>query len=825
MKKIILLVFFVLSIVSYSQEKASSEINTSNSTDSKRIRKGTTIGKWTDISQDSKRIGRGADVGDYATVRLSSGISTPSASFKDKAYAESGNFFELSGAYYFSKFGFGAAIGQYTNSTDANLERLTNSLSFATTNATEDWKVTYYGFGPEYTTSFNKIQASLFLRTGILSIKPISLQSNYTENTDVAFPIYEASTTETSNISYVSTAIKLGYNFSNNFSVFATIDFMSALSNDFTITEKKITDTNRNGTIDLEDFLKLDAASITFDEIKTTIKPQTTNFGIGLSYTFSSKKDGVGGQTHGQHNRGRAPGSISPASTPSQNTGLLDFQKPDKVEEQTSRMNKGELTDVIDKGNGTKAQDHNGSRSNTTSSKVDPNSNGNNNSDATVKRKKPGRTTYSNITLERGSLLVGENRVSITLTNPSKEKAEQKDKQLKLINILPKNNSNFKNINEIGAFTWKLIGVKTPKPNYIIEVTKISKAQQPQRSYTSKTSKNTINASSIFKDGKLSDGNYRWKVTETTTRISSNPSYFTMSSCEIDFTIANEEIECLGYEQENRKFKICFDVTYSSTSGDLTYLDPSSGLTVYDQTYATLSHTLVSPNLTLVSQVGATTSTVSYCFEVTVSASVTSIGFGLQGDDLDPSPITCQPGVSQLFDELPSCICDDCEEIELSFDDFNITPNEGTGNQFNFNGNINVNVPVYGIEFQIQSYTYSAAPSACTEGVSSIEESGMILMPGTSINGSTTLQLFNETASGSASSNDNATKDIKYTSNSPLTGPIPINLNIGLPGPISGLDPSCCVIDYTVCIKVKVFYEESNCKSCVFTHCFEFNNQ
>ena len=181
--------------------------------------------------------------------------------------------------------------------------------------------------------------------------------------------------------------------------------------------------------------------------------------------------------------------------------------------------------------------------------------------------------------------------------------------------------------------------------------------------------------------------------------------------------------------------------------------------------------------------------------------------------------------MSANFDELPECICDECEEIELSFEDFNISLNGATGNQFNFNGNINVNVPIYGIEFQVQSYAYSASPSACSEGVSSVEESGMLLMPGTTINGSTSLQLVNETASGSASSNDNATKNIKYTSNSALTGAIPVNLTIGLPGPISGLDPSCCVMEYTVCIKVKVFYEESNCKSCVFTHCFTFNNQ
>ncbi|MFC2128128.1 hypothetical protein ACFLRU_07130, partial [Bacteroidota bacterium] len=334
----------------------------------------------------------------------------------------------------------------------------------------------------------------------------------------------------------------------------------------------------------------------------------------------------------------------------------------------------------------------------------------------------------------------------------------------------------------------------------------------------------TMNVDKIFKNEPES-GTYKWKVTELTTGTTSNYNFFNFTNCDIDFSISNEEIECLGYEGEDRKYKICFDATYVSPSGDLTYVNASSGLSVYDQTYATLSYTMVSPNPTLVTQVGATSSTVSYCFEVTVSNSVTSIGFGLQGDDLDPSPITCQPGISLIIDELPDCICDECEDIELSFDNFTISPNGTSGNQFNFDGDINVNVPIYGIEFQIQEYTYSASPSACSEGVSNLEESGMILMPGTTINGSTSLELSNETISGSALSNDSATKNIKYSSGSAMSGSIPVNLTIGLPGPISGLDPSCCTLSYTVCIRVKVFYEESNCKSCVFTHCFNFNNQ
>ena len=420
-----------------------------------------------------------------------------------------------------------------------------------------------------------------------------------------------------------------------------------------------------------------------------------------------------------------------------------------------------------------------------------------------------------------GDMIAPKNSGSAVFTN-----ASQKDKnQRKIILVTPKNNSSFEELSAMPNFTWKIIGERIMQPKYGVTVEKVSSnSRKISRTYFETSNKTVLNPKAIFKDAP-ENGSYKWKVTELTTGTTSNYSFFNFSNCEIDFSITNEEIECLGYEGSDRKFKICFDVTYSSPNGDLTYVNPGSGLSAYDQSYGILSPTLVSPNPTLINQIGTTTSTVSYCFEVLVDNTVTQIGFGLQGDDLDPSPIVCQPGVSMNFDELPDCICDECEEIELSFDDFNISLNGASGNQFNFNGNINVNVPIYGIEFQVQSYSYTANPSACSEGVSKVEESGMFLMPGTTINGSTSLQLANETASGSALSNNNATKNIKYTSNAPLSGPIPVNLTIGLPGPISGLDSSCCEMVYTVCIKVLVFYEEGNCKSCVFTHCFEFNNQ
>mgnify|MGYP000053002019 CR=1 FL=1 len=536
------------------------------------------------------------------------------------------------------------------------------------------------------------------------------------------------------------------------------------------------------------DIIRLNGEQVDFEYTDKKIQPQVFNYGFGLSYSFGQKPNNSSSRAQ-DHNASRSNTTSSRAQ-----------------DHNASRSNT----------TSSRAQDHNASRSNTTSSRAqDHNAS---RSNTTSSRAQDHNASRSNTTSSKNS-------GSIVLTNLAKEKADRKDQQQKIISVLPKNNSVFKNSDELKKFTWKIIGTKIANPQFIIEVTKIGNNQQAQRTYIGKTTKTNINPSSVFKESKPSDGQYRWKVTETTTGNSSDVKFFTFSNCEIDFAISNEEIECLGYEGENRKFKICFDSTYSSTSGDLTFANPGSGLSVFDQTYAALTYTMVSPNPTLLTQIGATSTTVSYCFEVTVSASVTAIGFGLQGDDLDPSPVLCQPGVSANFDELPECICDECEEIEVSFDNFNISLNGTTGNQFNFDGDINVNVPIYGIEFQIQSYSYSANPSACSEGVSNVEESGMILMPGTSINGSTSLQLVNETASGSTSSNNNATKNIKYISNSALNGAIPVNLTIGLPGPISGLDPSCCAIDYTVCIKVKVFYEESNCKSCVFTHCFNFNNQ
>jgi hypothetical protein len=394
--------------------------------------------------------------------------------------------------------------------------------------------------------------------------------------------------------------------------------------------------------------------------------------------------------------------------------------------------------------------------------------------------------------------------------------------QNKIIALTPRNRGSFKR-DQLPDFTWRVDRI-IEYPNFKIEISEILPNGSTEIVFAKEGIKESRLPAKEVVSKLKENAQYSWKVSETSTGLSSNPSFFTTGSCDVDLQITDETIECLGYEGENRKFRICFSSTYQSSTGDLTFANAGSGLFVYDQSNNPISATLVGSNSSLQTQVGSTTSSVNYCFEVLVNPSVTSIGFGLQGDDLDPTPVTCQPGASLNLDQLPSCLCDDCDKTTLDYSNFSVSQQGSAGNQYNIAGNITANVPIYGIEIQIQTYSYTASPAACSNGVTSIEESGMILLPATSINNVTNLQLFNESASGSSSTNNNASKTVKYLSTTPLNGAIPINLTVGLPGPLPGFDATCCTMNYRVCIKVKVFTDRGGCKSCTFTQCIDFTN-
>ncbi len=254
-----------------------------------------------------------------------------------------------------------------------------------------------------------------------------------------------------------------------------------------------------------------------------------------------------------------------------------------------------------------------------------------------------------------------------------------------------------------------------------------------------------------------------------------------------------------------------------SQNGNYLNIFPSAGGVISNLSPATTVLTVITPGAQQVISGDYTLNNpANKCinFKVFANTFITS-GTSVTGNTCSSLKDTC----------LIACLCKDCDNMTADFSNFNTTTPAGSnGNQFNLSGSINVNVPVYGIEIDVQSYNVSSKPTTCSKGITGIEQSGMILMPGTTINNTSVIQLFNETISGSSASNNNATKQVKLISTTPITGSIPLNLLIGLPGPIAGLEPGCCKMEYQVCLRIKIFYDEKSCKSCVFTKCFQFSN-
>ena len=417
----------------------------------------------------------------------------------------------------------------------------------------------------------------------------------------------------------------------------------------------------------------------------------------------------------------------------------------------------------------------------------------------------------------------GNNIGRNTAVFPKKEAPQQESKEKRTLQpVLPKNNNQFKSSKEVQTLNWRLLGPALPTAKYSVELVQMDGKRQPRRTFQAISTKPTIAIQELTKGQELAEGQYRWQVTELGTGLITQVQFFAIGNCDIQFTIQDENISCLGYVGENRKYKICFNSVYASASGDLTYTQSGTGLMVYDQANNPLTYTLVAPQPTLVTQVGATSSTVQYCFEVEVPTSVTAIGIGLQGDDLDPGPILCQPGVGTVIDSLPECICEDCKDMVLTFDPVQITPSQTAPSAFTFQGDIQVNQPVYAVEIQVLSYQYTADPAPCSGGIMTIEQAGMLLRSGSTINNSSNLNFYS--SAGNPNSNPNASKVVKYMSNTALTGNIPVSLNVGLPGPAAGFDADCCKMNYEVCFKIVVYYDPGNCKSCVFTQCFQFTN-
>ena len=225
-------------------------------------------------------------------VSISTGFNSPTSGYSDNTYASGGSFFELSTDYYFSNLGIGLSIGKFNNPTDEKINALTSSFQFSSLNKTEDWSLMYYGIGPNYKISIGNFFSTISADIGILAIKSINLESSY-NNADTATPIpfYNITNNKTSNISYFSTGIKFGYQ-TGAFNFFVMGNYLSSFTNSLTIIEgkKAVSDTNKTGKIDAEDFFNSEGNPIPFTTSTKKVQPSAFNYGIGLSYGFHLKK-------------------------------------------------------------------------------------------------------------------------------------------------------------------------------------------------------------------------------------------------------------------------------------------------------------------------------------------------------------------------------------------------------------------------------------------------------------------------------------------------------------------------------------------------------
>jgi len=202
-------IFFVLTFISYSQK------STSNSEQIKP---------------------------NQINISLSSGISKPSSNFSDNSFASDGSFFELSSAYYFSKFGLGISIGQFSNPTKGDFNEFTNQLGYPVLNSTEDWKTSYYGIGPNVKLDLGNIEATLYARYGQMSTKAISLEGNYSnENADISttIPVFNLRVPEKTSSGYYNTGLKLGYKISPNFSFYFVANYLTSASDEIEIESRR----------------------------------------------------------------------------------------------------------------------------------------------------------------------------------------------------------------------------------------------------------------------------------------------------------------------------------------------------------------------------------------------------------------------------------------------------------------------------------------------------------------------------------------------------------------------------------------------------------
>jgi hypothetical protein len=408
------------------------------------------------------------------------------------------------------------------------------------------------------------------------------------------------------------------------------------------------------------------------------------------------------------------------------------------------------------------------------------------------------------------------------VTKISKEKPEKRENLGKLVSGWEEKSKSFKHDEKVPPLTWQWLKKTPVQSNYLLTIKRRTETGAVTI-FNKEVEGNSFDANEVFEKYKNELGNetFIWSVKDLVTGQNTEYRSVIMSPCNINSYLTDFEIACNGYVGINREFNVCFNSNFQSSTGNLSFAQFFAGLKVTDPSSGLpLAISGLTPSLT--PQTGNGSLTVqNYCFDVTVPPSTNTLDILLQGDDLNGSGF-CIPAPSAIIDSLPSCLCNDCDELEILFNNISVGTDPSTG-QLNANIDLNVSEDIYGVELQVVSTEYIASPSTCTAGVDALDKSGVFLTPTSTINGQN-FNLYNETASGSSNSNNSMSKTMKYTSITPMNGTIPLNLTLGLPQPRAGMDADCCQIEYKVCLKVTVFLQDGSCSSCSLTECFKFQN-
>lgn len=386
--------------------------------------------------------------------------------------------------------------------------------------------------------------------------------------------------------------------------------------------------------------------------------------------------------------------------------------------------------------------------------------------------------------------------------------------------LSPADNGRF-NIEQGGLpnFTWKWNGAYPPK-SYYLEVFLLE--QDARKVIFSRSVEGaSVSARDIWGE-KPAPGIYQWQVTDLETGKQTPPAFFSLSRASCGSVIPTIVAVCKDWGQDGLPI---YDVTLTLTN------TPTNQALACNVDYNSfepfpIGSGIITPGTILpvppVTIKPGTTETFHFTFTPkNLSQTTISIKYiGKWQDKLKNSADDLAEG------PLPLCLCNGCKGIENT--PITVKPVAGKPGVFELSGSLittGIPGPIDAAEFQVKSYTVTASPYYCSNGVESVETSGVFLGPASTINGSSALIFFNETISPTAAgTNNSASKDIKW-----LGGPlpqgtsIPFKLTVGLPPPLPGLNADCCKMKYQVCVKTSVFYDQQ-CKLCGNIFCVDFSN-